>query len=424
MILPLTVRASASGRTFGCHGSILAVPLAGKDEDDTGGHEGALIHYLIASRCVVELGAIAPDGGLVHPTLPKGYRLPAFSAWIVDFGFRWVQENIPPDWALFVELPVIHRYELPRPVWVPVSEITGPIPADHEVVGDRVCIRYVLLSGHMDVFGISADGTQSKAVDWKTGPVGADPAEENWQAATYLGLGKMEWPSLLASAFTLAQPMIDEESTGIDRISTVEMSGEKLDRLNALLVEEVNKALEDRYQTDSSPRNCRWCPVAKLKPYACPSLRASKDFMKAQITADLLAQLKAAPNDALLADFVIEGRTLAAPVKAATEMIHDRIEAQGYVDSGSGLRLTVKTKGGAYKLSDPAGFMAKAREDLGTDERMAVCFKPSMDKLKDQIAAARGIKRTSKNGVSAESVFDVEYRPMTEQSVARELVIT
>lgn len=424
MILPLTVRASSTGRTFGCHGSILAVPLVGKDEDEGGGNDGSLIHYLIAARCVQELGARAPEGGLVYPKLPTGYKLPAFSAWIVDWGFRWVQENIPADWALLVELPLAHRYELARPVWVPVIEITGPIPSDHEVKDGMVCIRYVILSGHLDVFGISPDGTQSKGVDWKTGPVGADPAEENWQAATYLGLGKMEWDTLRQSDFTLAQPMIDEEATGIDRLSTVEMSGDKLDRMNAVLVEEVNKALENRYETDSSPKNCRWCPVAKLKPYACPSLVAEETFMKANLTKESLAQLRDKPNDALLADFVISGRTLAGPVKAATEMIHERIELLGYVDAGCGHRLTVKTKGGAYKIPDPAAFMAQIRTDLGTDERIAACVKPSMDRLKDQIAVAKGIKRISKHGESAESVFEANYRPLVEQGVAKELVVT
>jgi len=396
----------------------------GEVEDDGGGTEGSLLHFLIASRCVTELGAIAPEGGLVHPVLPKGYKLPAFSAWIVDFGVRWVRDNIPADWSLFVELECVRRYDLPRPVWVPVSEITGPIPPDFVVRDIMVCLDHVIFSGHMDVFAISPDGTQCKAVDWKTGPIGADAADENWQAATYLGLGKAEWATLLSSEFTLAQPMIDEESTGIDRLSTVEMSGDKLDALNRLLAEQACLALENRYQTDSGPKQCRWCPVGKLKPYACPSLRAEKDFMKAQLTADLLAQLKDKPNDGLLADFVISGRTLAAPVKAATEMIHERIALQGYVDSASGHRLTAKTKAGAYTLTDPAAFMAKARADLGTDERMAVCFKPSMDKLKDQIAAARGIKRTSVKGGSAEDVFDAEYRPMTEQGASKDLVIT
>jgi hypothetical protein len=424
MILPISIRASETDRRFTCHGSVLAESLVPPRPEDGGGITGELLHFMIATRLVAELGATPPEGGLHAPALPKGYVLPAFDAWIVDWAVRWVRENIPQDWALLVELPIAYQYDLPRPVWVPLSEITGPIPDDHEVRDGRVCIRYVILSGHMDVFGISPDGKRSKGADWKTGPVGAEAAETNWQAASYLGLGKRAYTTLDGSEFALVQPKIDEDATSIPRISTTELTGEELERLNSVLAEQICSALENRYITDSGPKQCKYCAVAATKPYACPSLRAEEKFMKGQIDANILAELKDRPNDALLADFVISGRTLAAPVKAATEMLHERIDATGYVDAGCGKRITRKTKPGAYTVLEPVKFYNKAVADLGSTERVAAVFTPSMGALRDNLAEVRDIPKTSKDKTSAASVFDDEYRPMLEQAVSRELVIT
>lgn len=421
MILPLTIRSSNTDTIFSCNGSLLAVPRVPARDDD-GGLEGSLLHYLIAQRLVLELGATPPESGLVAPTLPKGYKLPAFSGWVVDWSVRWVRDNISTDWSLSVEVPVAYRYDLPRPVWVPVSEIVGPIPDDHEVKDGLVCIRYVIVSGHLDLLAQSPDGLSIHGGDWKTGPIGADPAESNWQAATYLGLAKRAWEETQAAKFSLCQPKIDEEETGIPRISTVEMTGEQLDAMNTALAEQICRALENRYETDSSPKACKWCPVAANRPWLCPSLRAEEDFMKAKLTPTILQELQAEPNDALLGDFVISGRTLKGPVESATEMLHERIAMRGYVDAGSGHRLTTTTRPGKYKLVNPEGAWGSVNRLI--PDRVAQVVNYSKDRLVDEIAEAQGIPKSGKKDRTAEKVFKEEVACFMEQGETKLLVIT
>jgi len=420
MNLPITLRASNADRTFSCPGSLTAVPLVPERKSADEATEGSLLHYLIAKRLVLECGAIEPEGGLVAPSVPAGYQLPAFSAWIVDWAVNLVKEVVPKGWSLAVEVPLAYRYELPRPIWVPVSEIVGPIPDDHEVKDGLVCIRYVVLSGHIDWFAQSPDGRETIKGDWKTGQVGAETAEYNWQVASYEGLCKLAWEDTERSRFILAQPRIDEEATGIERISISELTGAQLINLNAELAEQMCRALENRLETNSSMKACRWCPVG----WRCPSIQAELQFMKATLTPTIIEELRAAPNDGLLGDFVISGRTLAAPIKAAEELLHERIDASGYVDAGCGVRITRTTRPGAYEVPDPVQFMGKLRTLLPTDEQIARVVKPSMTSIKDEIAMARGLPKVSKRDESAASVFDTELRPLVNQGESRILVFS
>lgn len=421
MRLPLTVRASNTNTVFECHGSLLLSPritLPRRSEGD----QGELLHYLIARRAVDELGATEPEGGLKPPSLGANAKVPAFTAWIVDWAVRHIKETIPADWSLMVEVGFAYRYELPRPVWVPVKEIVGAIPAGFVVKDGRVLIDHVIVSGHQDVLGISPDGRKSKAVDWKTGPVGADPAENNWQAGTYLSLTHIAYETE-ESDFCLAQPMVDEEATGVPRISNVTLKGPQLQAMTREIAEQINKALEDRYTTDSGPKQCKYCSVALMRPWECPSLKAEELYMKAQIESGLLERLQREPNDAQLGDFVLSGRTLAGPVKEATELLHERLDLSGYVDAGCGRRITVKKQAGTIEILDPVAYYNTLNAVLPT-ERMALAVKPSKDRVIDQVAAALDLPKTSKEGQSATAWYEDNVKGFTEQKEKRILVIT
>lgn len=421
MHLPLTIRASSSDRTFTCGGSMLLSPRMRQREREDG-DDGELLHYLIAVRAIDKLGALAPEGGLRPPRTNK--KVPAFTAWIVDWAERQLRNIIPSDWSLLVEAEMAYQYTLPRPVWVPVSEIIGPIPEDYEVKDGMVCIRYVVISGHMDILAISPCGTKIKIVDWKTGPVGADPAESNWQGGSYIGLSKCAYPDAQEATFYLAQPLIDEDATGIKRVTDAPLVGAQLDRMNVELAERACVALETRYTTDSGDKQCRWCPVALTRPWDCPSLKGDAKYMKAQIDAGLLEALQKEPDDAALGDFVLVGRTLAAPVNEATELLHERLDQLGYVDAGCGRRITRKIQKGDIKILEPVKYFSALRGLLQTDERIANVVTPSKTRVIDEIAEVFNIHKTSEKEDSATARYEAELAQFTEQQEKRLLVIT
>jgi hypothetical protein len=255
--------------------------------------------------------------------------------------------------------------------------------------------------------------------------VGAEPAENNWQAGTYMGLKKLAYPALRKSRFILAQPRIDEEASGIPRISVTTLEGDQLDAMNATLAERVNAALENRYETDSGVRQCRYCPVALSdRACHCPSLKADLQFMKANLTPEALAALAATPNDAQLADFVLTGRTLTNPVKDATDLLKTRIKAQGYVDSGSGSRITIKTTAGDISIPDPTAFRQKVEDVLPERERQDRCVSWAKGALINEIADARGIKKDSKEETSGREIWDLHLAPLVVQGQRETLVIS
>jgi hypothetical protein len=396
----LVLRASQCDRIFACPGSMLAAELVQRRES-ADGDEGREIHYQIASAAIEQLGAVA-DPPLAPP--PRRIKLPAFSSWIPAWAIEHIRELVPSDWSLMVEVPLAYAYELPRPQ------------------PDCAAITF---SGHLDVFAISPDGTDALGIDWKSGQVGADPAENNWQAAVYMGLAKRAWPDLRRVKFILAQPRVDEESTGIPRISETVLEGNALDRLNSVLADKACSVLENRHETDSGPKQCRWCPLANSqKACLCPSLQAEQAFMKARLTPETLAALANSPDDGLIGDFVLAGRTLAAPLKEVTELLHARLDAQGYVDSASGHRITRKIMKGDIEIPDKVAFRKAVEEVLPERERQDQCMSWSKGAIIEQIAEARGIPKESKKEASASGIWKDRLEGLVVQAERRILVVT
>jgi hypothetical protein len=404
----ISFRASSLDRILSCNGSITVAPLFPSTESDDA-TEGSVLHHLIAARAVSELGATEPEDGLQAPKVAPGWSLPAFSAWIVDWGIRLLQDEIPQDWALMVEEEFAYSYKhataFARPEGDPLIEAHA----------------FFLLTGHIDILAISPDGKHAKALDWKTGQIGADPAESNWQASGYLALLKRAYPDLESAEFIMAQPRIDEEATGIPRVSRVSLDGEQLNKLNAYLATEIGKAMANSMQTDSSVKACKYCPVAMNRPWLCPSLAAEQFFMKAQLTEHAIEAMKTAPDDRQLVSWVASGRTLAAPQEAAEELLHTRLDQVGYVD-GESIRVTRKVTKGSYEVLEPEKFMEAAQAELPAPA-VARSVNWSMTRLKDEIATAKNIPKTSKKGASADGVFEDKFRPLVKQGERRMLVI-
>lgn len=425
--MSIAFRCSGLDQTFSCHASWLVQSLVSR-RDSEEGVEGSLLHYLIAKRACLELGATAPDG-LESPRLPKDYALPAFSAWIVDWGIERLRQAVPPDWSLMVEVGIAYEFELPRPVWIPVSELKDvPANAERRINNgaEEVRVTHIVLSGHLDVLAMSPDGKRAKGIDWKTGIIGADPAENNWQAAGYTVLATQAWPEIESMEFDLCQPRIDDEATGIPNISTSKLEGEELQKMRDVIIEQINVALEDRYTTNSGMKQCRYCALALTRPWDCPSLKEDAELMKATLTPAALQTLREQPNDGLLGDFVITGRTLTEPIKAATELLHERIDACGYVDAACGTRITRTTRPGDYEVPDKMAFHERLKDVLPDEADRVACSSWGMTDIKKLIAKRRGIpqKSTVKGVLDARGVFDMDLRPLTKQNESRLLVFS
>lgn len=412
--LPLTVRSSSLGPTLECPGRLVAVPLVPARPDDESSSTGTAVHYVIARRLVDDFGAKAPEGLKAPDTL----SLDPFAAWVVDFCLDWVRENVPSDWSLMVEVPLEYEYVLPEPVLIPLSEIEGPIPADHEVRGDCVVIRYVLCTSHEDLVALSPDGKRCIAADWKSGRIGADAADNNWQAASYLAQIRQGWDVERAS-FTMVQPLIDEDA-GVERISTVEKTGAELDALIASICTRLGHAVANRFETDSGIYQCDYCPVCGPQ---CPSIQAEKEKqMKAKLTKEHIEAMRSAPNDAVLSEFVIAGRVLGKAFESAEDVLKERVEKTGGVVAPDGTTITMTTRGGAYEVTDPDGFLSAMQRHIPTERERFDVVKPSMTKLREKIAEVKGIPKESKKGESAKGIVDSDFKPFTTQSVSKMLV--
>ncbi len=377
------IRASETDRAFSCAGSLTVTRMVDPiDRDD--GDEGTMLHWMIADRAIRELGATPPEGGLPPPAVPKGYKLPGNSLWIVSWAIRQIRRLIPDHWSLMVEVEMSHEFDR----WIN--------------------------TGHADIIGISPDGTHSIGIDWKSVRVPVDPADNNWQVASYIVLQKKEWPTLVRCEFYIAQPRVVEED-GVERMSHVDVTD--LGSLSTALDFAAEWSL-DRPMELETGKQCRWCVGC-----SCPAIQAEQEFMEMTMTPEMLATIKRTPDDATLGDFVLIGRRLEAALKDATEMLHARLDVNPVVVAGGGEQISRKIQRGDYKIPDPTAFFTKLREVL-PEESIPLVMTPSMTRIKDEIADKMAIPKTGKAEMTADSVFDAQLRPLVEQGEKRILVVT
>lgn len=371
-------------RSIDCPGSNILVDLVKRRERDDG-HEGTYLHWLVAKRAIEELGAIPPEGGLPDPEVPKGYKASKSSLWMVDWCIRHICEVVPDGWALIVE--VGFEFEFER--WI--------------------------CTGHADIIAQSPDGKKIKGIDWKFVYKSVPPAEENDQFLTYIVLAKLDWPDTEEISFDCCSPRL----SGEERITSVMVSGGFLEGCIQSLDKRVCASLDNAMLLKTSLRNCEWCIGC-----SCPAIQEENKFMEMTLTPEMLAKIKAEPDDALLADFVISARTLRKPMEDATEMLHERLDKNPAIQAGCGMTVTRKIQKGDYEVPEPVKFMQAVRMLLPKDEQIAQAFSPSMTKIKDLIAAHNDVPKTGKAAITAESIFDGHLRPLVIQGEKRVLQIS
>lgn len=396
----ISLRCSSLDRVLNCPASLQMEPLLPNKGDGVESREGQYLHWLAHAKIAADMGGV---GNLEKPAaVPPNIQL---SAWIAEFYMRAVQERVPNDWSLEMEGDFETEFILPRPA--------------HG-------ISSFFLSGHPDDIAMNRDATEAIGFDLKCGYDPVDPAEMNEQVFGYSILLADAYPSLKKITYYIIQPRNDED-TGFDRISKpMVLEGDALVRAREVFVDRVNVAIENFWQTNSGQKQCRWCKVAKQRPFDCPSLSADSQLMKATLTPSALDALRAAPDDGKLGDFVITGRTLTEPIKAATEMLHERLDARGYVDAACGTRITRTTRPGAYEIPDKMAFHERLKDVLPDEKDRAECASYSMDELKKRIASVRKIpqKSTVRGTLDARQVFDLDLRPLVKQGESRILVFS
>ncbi len=372
-------RASKMPRILGCSGSVtLEAIVAPKESDD--GHEGVAIHHRIASRLISEDGAQPPGDSLPPAEVPAGYAIPKPSVWMVDFCLRHVRETIPATWSLLVECEVEHEFS----TW-------------H-------------LTGHIDVLGISPDGKRAVGMDYKTGTKPVEVAEMNEQVLGYLCAVRLEFPSLEEIEFHVIQPRASEEE-GFQRVSRVILKGPQIDAAVQSLDERVNDAIANPMRLNTGLVQCAHCDPAEQ----CFALIELRKSMQLLMTAEMLSSIKTETPDEILGDIAVASKLLDKPFETAKEELKERLAARGTIQASDGTRITAKTTGGAYKVTEPAQFYRALRTLIANEDRRAEALSFPLGRITEAVAEEMNLPLSGKAAVTAQTVVDAQLKPFTVQ---------
>jgi len=395
----ITIRCSELDRVLLCPGSLTLCGMVDPRKGDEG-TEGTTLHWMAHSRMVEELGATGDPGPACDTSGTD------FSKWIPEFYFRTVRDTVPTDWSLQVETALAYEYDTTEPV--PYTTITW---VDGKPVIDRKTVNSFILSGHIDALAMSADGTEAIIFDLKTGYDPVDSADCNEQVFGYACLLLRAYPDLQKITAYIVQPRNDEDE-GFMRISEpMILEGSTLAASLYTMESRITASLKNAMEVNSGPKQCLWCAAAMQ----CPAAIAERELMKIKLTDENLAAIKAKPDDATLADWVIAGRVLSRPLEDAKDIAKDRIEVAGSITSRDGVVITSKTGPGSYSWPDPLGVITEIRRLLPADKDFARVVKPSVSKLIDVIAEVENIKKTSKVGNSATAIVNGHIKPLGVQ---------
>lgn len=389
-----TIRCSSLDRVLSCPGSLTVnAVVSPRDGDD--GDEGTFQHWMSAQRIKIEMGA----SGDIGPQPPGSFP---HSTWISDYYVRHVMETTPASYSLECEAALAYFFEPAEERQITVVDWVDGKPKL------RVQ-RYegFTLSGHIDCLAISPDATHAIGWDLKTGYDPVDCAESNWQILGYCVLLKRAYPSLQSVTFYIVQPRNDEDE-GYERVSVVTITD--LDAAVVTLADKIADAISKPLELNTTIKGCRFCVGC-----SCPAIRAQQNLMIITMTEESLADLKATPDDATLAEFAIGTKVLAKPTEDAKALLNDRLDKVPSITAPDGTVITRVVQRGSWSVPEPVAFFAAMRSLLPKDEQIARVVKPSMTALKEVIAVELKVPKTSKAGVSAASIFEGTFAPLAVQ---------
>lgn len=399
MALPM-IRCSSLDRVLSCPGSLTVNRIVKPRQGDEG-MQGTALHWAAHWRIQREIGA----GGDIGPRPLGDYPR---DQWIPDYYVRHVMENTPAPYSLECEVALAYEFAGHSERRITVVDWT-----DGKPVIRTAHYAGFILSGHIDCLALSPDATHAIGWDLKTGYDPVDCADSNWQILGYCVLLKRAYPALHSVTFYIVQPRNDEDE-GDERVSCVTITN--LDTAVATLADKIADAISRPLELNTTIKGCKFCVGC-----SCPAIRAEQEKMKQTMTEEALAALKAEPDDITLAEFAIGAKLLTKPIEDAKALLNDRLDKIGQLVAADGTVITRSVQKGSWTVNDPQAFFRAMREVLPADEHLARVTKPSMTALKDEIAVVLKVPKTSKNGVSAASVFDSTFAPLATQGV-RQLI--
>lgn len=324
---------------------------------------GNWIHWETARRLVLNHGAIAPDG-LQEPSIPPGWQPEPWD----ERTASWYIDNVialtPEDHAIFVE--------------------------------HRLTVEFAMftLSGQLDCYSISPDGEEFTIDDDKTGVNEVDHAEQNWQLAGYAALLKSAYPKLKRGKIRILQREADDAIT--------EAEVDDLGNLVRYMEQQINAALINRLQLNSSYKACRMCEC----PIFCPAIREEIKRMKILLTEEQVEHLHVTPDLKQLAEIAAEGRAIAGPIAKLLKTLKARVEREGAVVLEDGTLVKVVNEPGARTITKPKVALAlvarKVREETKCPQEDAEdvawqAMKMSPAAIEEQLVSECEMQRKSVN---------------------------
>lgn len=402
-----TIRCSSLDQLLECPGSRTLIgrirelrAAAGlvPDPDDGGPQTwaGNWCHWEAARRLMKDYGALCTNGLPEWPQVPRDFKPTDFDHWCVEYYVSKVMEYVGPDMAIEVENELC--YDL------------GPC----------------LLSGHQDLFAISADGKRGIGADLKRGANAVDPAAENWQMTGYNTLDKLAYPSLEHMTYVICQPGVPETDV-THRVSTVALDGEELAMLPEFLAGRIADALARNLQLNTGWRQCFYCLARKT--FNCPAVDEEMIDMTLEITQEALAAMKANPDPEKLARWKLAQKLLTKSMDEASDLLKEQVIAAGgslVTKAGS---FAVKPRNGIRAIEPEAGWNRLCDTIENTPPKKEAvspyeCISLSASKIERALQKVYDLPATSKKGPSAESKFEELFGDITTTPVSQVLHVT
>jgi len=254
----------------------------------------------------------------------------------------------------------------------------GDTPPGEVIMEEQMVLptKPIPISGHPDKVLYYKDRKEAVVLDWKLGWMEVTKSDRNLQLRKYVLATKMKFPDVVSILAAIVQPRVRGGS--VVTIYSKEDLLPAWHEVSAIVKKAAGATLDD---LQPSPEACRYCPVKAV----CPAVRREIESFSSQEMACNWETLPAATKVGLW-DKMKLVKTAISDLEA-----HFRADLEKDPDAFGGE--LVFTKGRKIRsVTDPVGaYQAVAQEGVSADD-FAGCCKVGLEKLKDKVRAATGLK--------------------------------